>query len=180
MKIEEIKAAAEEKSAALNQLIDDAYKAGFSAAMLECGAKKIDVDGVTYYDLGLPSGTLWSAPLRDQKRLPVRLCHVEAKHLNLPTPDQCRELSGKCWFLERDTYIEIVGPNGNRCRVEKMKAEGCVENNLHFWLNADPGKSTSSATISFYWRTNDVDCCTSCLFTGFRLPVILVKNKADL
>lgn len=40
--------------------IKKAYLAGFEEAKMIYGPSKIDIDGVTFYDLNLPSGTLWA------------------------------------------------------------------------------------------------------------------------
>ena len=54
---------AEEKAAEMAELLKAAYLKGYEQGELKV-ACSISIEGVEYFDLGLPSGTLWSKPLR--------------------------------------------------------------------------------------------------------------------
>ena len=54
---------AEEKAAEMAELLKAAYLKGYEQGELKV-ACSISIEGVEYYDLGLPSGTLWSKPIR--------------------------------------------------------------------------------------------------------------------
>lgn len=59
---------------ALNQVVENAYLAGYNAGYL-AGINKVVNDSVSekteYVDLGLPSGTLWaSSYVEDEKGMP--------------------------------------------------------------------------------------------------------------
>lgn len=49
-------------TAAVENAYTDGYKAGYNDAVekLNNGAQELESDGITYVDLGLPSGTLWT------------------------------------------------------------------------------------------------------------------------
>lgn len=179
MKIEEIKQTAAEKTAELQKLVEDAYQAGYQAAMLEHGAKTIQIEGVEYYDLGLSSGTLWSAPVRHSPGSSTvkKLCFDEAKHLNIPTAENWAELKRQCRFLFNSSgTIEIVGKNGVRIYDYYYEYEGCQKGQVAYWLKAEPDANGNVVTMGFN-NQRAVDCF---MFSGFCLPFFLVKNKKDL
>lgn len=69
-----------------------------------------------YIDLGLPSGTLWSADYEKDGDDNLYLSYEMASVMNLPTKEQWKELKGICkweYLGERLEKIKCVGPNGN-------------------------------------------------------------------
>lgn len=97
------------------ETVAKAYEDGYMQAYKEIAALPVEEDGVTYVDLGLPSGTLWSSEIimKDNSIL-YRLPHAKAQVLNIPNQNQVEELWNVCKIENNKGYSTITGPNGNR------------------------------------------------------------------
>lgn len=95
------------------ETVAKAYEDGYMQAYKEIAALPVEEDGVTYVDLGLPSGTLWSSEIimKDNSIL-YRLPHAKAQVLNIPSQEQVEELWNVCKI--EHSKSTIIGPNGNR------------------------------------------------------------------
>ncbi len=119
------------------------------------------------------------------------LSYKDADFKNIPTKEQWDELWNSChWKCDLDNSRELhkaycVGPNGN---VLEFKTTGYIEavsiTNSYmakFWIkDCRDVDEKHSATIFFggiYNRRRGLENATSDLFSGCRLPVILVRNK---
>ena len=85
---EKAKAYVASQSEAFANAIEKAYMQGYNDAVEENSKEHIKIveDGVEYFDLGLPSGTLWAL------KKPKLVSYHESQKLNIPTIEQIREL----------------------------------------------------------------------------------------
>ena len=85
---EKAKAYVASQSEAFANAIEKAYMQGYNDAVEENSKEHIKIveDGVEYFDLGLPSGTLWAL------KNPKLVSYHESQKLNIPTIEQIREL----------------------------------------------------------------------------------------
>lgn len=167
----------------ISMAIQDAYAAGYKDGYNDgySSNQKVNINdlvsGIEFMDLGLPSGTKWATDyLRDENGKVKMLYYEEARLLNLPNPLQFRE------FLEytrrnviKDSqdnkYIKILGANGNKYNWEKLKntlASVSQSNySYFFWLKdmTEKGSERNAAK-----GTSIIN-----IFTGYKLPVILVR-----
>lgn len=104
------------------EIIADAYRKGFEEGK-KCKIENektrkylnepVEVNGVKYFDMGLPSGTLWSG-LRavTPNRNGEPFCVVSA--LNLPTVEQYKELFEACEVINayNNRTKLLTGPSG--------------------------------------------------------------------
>lgn len=176
---------ANEKAAEFTQAIKEAYLKGYELGELHT-ASTINVDGVKYYDLGLPSGTLWSEPLRSYGYR--FLTYIEAEKLNIPTVEQFEELMKYTRRVDYpksfDREVEIVGVSGGRISVctkdyndqNRYQGEKTRSDEAWFWLKSEAdGSDAGVARITKYGSL-----LTGSHFKGYKLPVFLVKNKTEL
>lgn len=174
---------ANEKAAEFTQAIKEAYLKGYELGELHT-ASTINVDGVKYHDLGLPSGTLWSEPLDRPLFSGYRFfTYIEAVKLNIPTVEQFEELKKYTGTVNHPNYIDIAGVSGERITVltkdeekNKHKGENTRYDEPWFWLKSEADGSDA--------KVARIDNCgillTGSHFKGYKLPVFLVKNKTEL
>ncbi len=172
----------------INALLQEAYLKGYEQGGLKV-ASTINVDGVKYYDLGLPSGTLWSSPLCDQNGYRF-LPYLEAEKLNIPTTNQFVELRQFTRPTVRQIdgcFVEVVGlterlpvwvQNGKGYMAKRYEGEGLEQRINAFWLKSSLKNGRTAEALAI--RDGDGDMFVIDHFAGYKLPVILVKNKADL
>lgn len=84
-------------TAVVEKAFADGYDAGYKEALSKMKTEVVEEDGITYVDLGLPSGTLWASDyLRDADGKILLLNYVEADPLNIPTKEMYEELKNHC------------------------------------------------------------------------------------
>lgn len=154
---------------AVNKLIEKAYIDGYEAGHAEASKEALmHVNDDEWVDLGLPSGTLWSKDyLRDENGDIVYMTYDEAKHYNLPTFNQFEELRSECKQY-KDTIFQ--GSNGNKIELEREGhfTYAYSPYDSYLWLNTEKPLDNSIWLNAFK---------TTSTFTGYRLPVRLVKAK---
>lgn len=186
---------ANEKLVDLTSAIMEAYLEGYKQGELKA-ASTIDIDGVTYYDLGLPSGTLWSEPIHSHlftRGWPYTLLpYSEANKLNIPTEDQLKELIEYCKFNRTPSNfypksIDAIGASGQRITIsyEDYNSNGSIRKRVgeqvhegynYFWL-----KDSLNGTYAIAGAINSNEWAgTKDHFAGYKLPVILVKSKDEI
>lgn len=182
---------ANQKSEEIASIIKEAYIKGYEQGCLDSN-KSINIDCVEYVDLGLPSGTLWSSIPLDYLNYGYKqrlLSYQEALKLQIPTVDQWEEICQFCKFVQD----KIIGPSGQRIgygwapsgyRIYNL-GEGCTENKQMFWLKGDVDDDNTAPTFIYdIKREDEVEFVFSHTtgmarhFTGFKLPVFLVRNKS--
>lgn len=144
--------------------VEQAYIDGYKAGLSENKSLPINIDGVEYYDFGLPSGNLWSKPLLDDEDIILNKPYCEVEHLSLPTQSDILELSH---------HIKNIDGRG-ACRVwlSKFGASVKIASN-QYWVQNKIINDTRALT---FHPTFDL----SERFMGEKHGVILVKrpNKA--
>jgi len=187
----------------LKQIIQESFLKGYELGELHT-ALTIKVDGVTYVDLGLPSGTLWSSTpfCRGNGGFYERLCYNDAKNLNIPTEEQCKELISQTKrlfhiynFSDYDKSIgyrtEMIGSTGQRVDLTSTSTnvgEGInpVRSSIdysksydenRFWIKGDSNESNEALVLMVNATHKNIRIDRH--FIGYKLPVFLVKNKED-
>lgn len=172
---------------ALRQVVADAYMVGYNAGYQD-GIDKIAKDSVLeeteFVDLGLPSGTLWASDYVKDGDEVLFLPYPEALKYDIPSEEQVNELGEYCKIIRMndsaaDKFIYMfLGPNGNSVTFEGYGymdiLEKCSSYLPFFWqiYNSDNPKEFHVP----YFYSNGV-LGTYCLFSGYRIPIRMVKTK---
>lgn len=187
---------AEQKTAEIIKTIKEAYLKGYEQALHDT-KKSICIDGIEYVDLGLPSGTLWSKNPLEINGAYRNVDYSEAINFPIPTKEQWKELCEFCAIKKNE--IVASAPSCQRISFDFMKkglcGEGCNSiTGYKFWLKGDkypemyaPAmvycykikeiKSVEYKAQEVYINNIDLFIGADMHFTGFKLPVFLVKNK---
>jgi len=179
----------------LRQIVLDSFLRGYELGELHT-ALTIKIEGVTYVDLGLPSGTLWSSKPFYQK-----FCHDDAQKLNIPTEEQCLELISKTksiyhahsyvkyYLYEYD--VEIIGATSQR--INASFTSGTIGEGIkpvrdsfgvnyyyenRFWIKGESNESNDAPVLMLNAQSESIRIHKH--FTGYKLPVFLVKNKGEV
>lgn len=179
---------------ALNNAVVEAYREGYKDGYKDC-EEEIPVDlrdnKTEYVDLGLPSGTLWSADYEknDDKRLYVP--YGKAVNNNIPTEEQWDELRNNCEFKfidggsRRMHIAKCTGSNGHCIHFFYSSVEVSIDENpnIHcgFWLKEDSCacKNYKKVAMIEEIKINDNDIPIAkkldSYFMGYQLAIRLVK-----
>lgn len=181
---------AEQKAEEFAKLVKEAYLKGYEQGRLDAFAP-INVDGFEFVDLGLPSGTLWSKTSYTYLNYGYKqklLSYNEALSLPIPSLEQWQEVLEYCRF----TNYYIIGPSGGRIGYDWAPSgylihnlgEECKQNGNMFWLKGEVDKENTAPTMLYDIKRKDdnkldfwVYKGTSRHFTGYKLPIFLIKNK---
>lgn len=180
---------------AMTQAIAQAYEDGYQKGY-EDGIAKVPVEqpvGKTeFVDLGLPSGTLWSADYEKVDDDFLYLPFAQANVLNIPTKEQWNELfqscqqhceyeySGNSRFINQ---VVFVGPNGNILTINVTGKIDVYEqtdaHNVYFWLK-EHEESNEKYCVNIYRDLRGSSWLEIYevvkMFSGYKLPVRLVHN----
>ena len=142
--------------------VKNAYIDGYNAARNELLHEPVDIDGVTYYDMSLPSGTMWSKKITYNQNSNYAILtepYNKVKELSIPTKEDWEE-------LEQNT--------------KRTYYKGCLR-----YLSKD-GVKLEFYNCS-YWCKSDVNDKNEALvyrnggferrFTGESFRIVLVKKK---
>jgi hypothetical protein len=187
--------AKQKANSVITEAIEQAFTAGYDAGYLEgygqgkanTPVEQLDTE---FVDLGLTSGTLWAKDfVRDKEGEILFLPHDEALRFNLPTKVQWEELKNECVlkFEREDKYWDrdrfyFLGANGNEIM---LKSQGYYlgsslerVKNLFFWVNEQNSLRYEFAASMYIVNNKNLNGeSTQKVFKGFRLPILLVKNK---
>ena len=183
-------------TAAVENAYTDGYKAGYNDAVekLNNGAQKLESDGITYVDLGLPSGTLWTLKyFEDEEENINYLPYVKAAKLGLPTKEQVDELIEKCrWQGEfSSTRVTFYGANCIGATGEKISfySYGYKENdeiigapnygggNAYFWIYDEEDGDEKNAVRIYDVENGKPKLEIVKIFSGYKLPVLIVRKR---
>lgn len=146
--------------------IEEAYIAGYEAGK-KVGFKPIEIDrnGIEWVDLSLPSGTLWSTPLRNDKNHLLELPFKQAKDMDIPTMEDYEELI-------RYTEAKKVYYNFGPYHYTSLLSENGVEyvHQFDFWIKGEPDENKKTKYIDYLMEFSEK-------FIGEKVPVVLVKYK---
>ena len=196
MRIEEhlAKLYVEEKSDELVSIITQAFIDGYKRGLKQ--AHDVYIDGVRYYDLGLPSGTLWSLPITVKHQYSYvtydRVSYSDACDFELPSIQDFEELKNHCIVLTDNNVAQnviIKGPSGENIQIGTKnyknnpsnpnsitcyrQGEGVQELTNMFWLKSDV---IDNQAVVGYVEYEKKSISLSTCFTGYKLPYILVKK----
>lgn len=178
---------------ALNQVVADAYLAGYNAGYQD-GYNKVVKDsgseGTEYVDLGLSSGTLWSSDyVKDDNDKAIYVAQENSADYEIPTYEQFKELMDECkwkqmseknWteggFYYWHEWAICLGPNGNKITFEKTGIYETTDSltktsEIFFWLNNKEYFHNNCANITL----NSLNIGSENVFSGYKLPIRLVK-----
>ena len=173
---------AEEKAAEMAELLKAAYLKGYEQGELKV-ACSISIEGIKYYDLGLPSGTLWSKPLpyASNNSEYKKFSHNDASRFDgLPTEAQWEELM-KCRIY--DDYI--IGYSGMRIPISTIReggfgiddrGENVPKGNNLFWLKSEMDEKGEAKAGRF----NADGLSIVSHFAGYKLPIMLTKKREEI
>ena len=173
---------AEEKAAEMAELLKAAYLKGYEQGELKV-ACSISIEGIKYYDLGLPSGTLWSKPLpyASNNSEYKKFSHDDASRFDgLPTEAQWEELM-KCRIY--DDYI--IGYSGMRIPISTIReggfgiddrGENVPKGNNLFWLKSEMDEKGEAKAGRF----NADGLSIVSHFAGYKLPIMLTKKREEI
>ena len=167
---------AEEKAAEMAELLKAAYLKGYEQGELKV-ACSISIEGVEYYDLGLPSGTLWSKPFGSYGY--KLFSYNDASRFDgLPTEAQWEELK-KCRIY--DDYI--IGCSGMRIYIDTSRSnytdyrgENVPEGYNYFWLKSEMDEKGEAKAGRF----NADGLSIVSHFAGYKLPIMLTKKIEEI
>lgn len=164
------------------ELLKAAYLKGYEQGELKV-ACSISTEGIKYYDLGLPSGTLWSKPLpyASNNSEYKKFSHNDASRFDgLPTEAQWEELM-KCRIY--DDYI--IGYSGMRIPISTIReggfgiddrGENVPKGNNLFWLKSEMDEKGEAKAGRF----NADGLSVVSHFAGYKLPVMLTKKREEI
>lgn len=177
----------------------DGYRDGYKDREEEIPVDLRD-NKTEYVDLGLPSGTLWATDFEKEEGNRMYLPYGKAALLNIPTMEQWEELFESCrWECvtpngsQTDSTINevlCVGPNGNVLKFERTGMYEITDNisdgyEIYFWLIDNEEESEKNSVVFrriLNSRISNVnfyksEYVTNKLFSGFKLPIRLVRKK---
>ena len=166
---------------AIAQAYIDGYKEGYKDCKADNSIKLHEI-APEFIDLGLPSGTLWASNFEMELDTCSYLPYSDALELNIPTKDQCNELFSSCSFKGDNGTICCIGPNGKTITLQPTGYKEIGSEDVpttiwasFFWIK-DTDKESDDNSASF-GNSNGIWKDTRHMFTGYKLPVRLVKNK---
>ena len=174
---------------AIAQAYADGYRDGYKDREEEIPVDLRD-NKTEFVDLGLPSGTLWAKDYeKTEGGSELSLTYGNACNLSIPTNEQWNELKENCiWQIDKvfrsgsnqDLY-ECIGPNGNTIEFMKtgyQSAGKCRYNPYAFFWTKGEINNNERTVACIKSIDAKVVCCRESLFTGYSLPVRLVKQKS--
>ena len=182
---------------AIAQAYADGYADGYKDREEEILGDLRDIK-TEYVDLGLPSGTLWANDYETENDSIAYYTHEEASKFSIPSTEQWKELKDCCCWkyvtkygLPEDSKLEeviCIGPNGNSIRFNVTGFFELVHANIgsvYCWLKDESELNEKNcvcikrAYVSFENRKRHYSNAhlIISLFTGFKLPIRLVRSK---
>lgn len=179
---------------ALSKAYEDGYRDGYKDREEEIPVDLRD-NKTEYVDLGLPSGTMWAKNNETENGRTLFFPYYKAGDLSLPTEEQWSELQSICeWKGAYNSFNEVysitfIGPNGNSITFPATgfkKGDQLVYKNhygyghVFFWISDK--EETKEKNAIHMGRKGEgamkyTDICLTRVFSGFQLPVRLVRMK---
>lgn len=164
------------------QAYADGYRDGYKDREEEI---LIDLSGknTKFIDLGLKSGTLWSADFEIDGEDVKYLAYDDAEKYDIPTKEQFNELLDSCqwefkYINSTSRQYTCIGPNGNHIifysRGYELAGTKREFDKIYFWVKSDTDDSTKDA-VYLYYHSGEIKKLTE-MFSGNMLPLRLVKK----
>lgn len=140
-----------------------AYMAGYDEARKIYCSNLINIDGVKFYDLDLPSGILWSEPIYKSPFEPLSIPYMQTKDLSVPTLEQYAELWDVCFHSLVQRKCVFTNRYG---KTYEIPSSG------YYWLKNDTPK-TDYDYMCFSPKTSNPESC----YMGLNRYIILTKKN---
>ena len=174
---------------AIAQAYADGYRDGFKERESESSSFEESHD-VKFIDLGLPSGTKWSTKLMGEDDFADYFAYADAASYGLPTIEQVEELANYCrWqrdFRGQTFYgATCIGKNGKEIYIrswgykegDRLCCYGYGADTIFFWIrNEEEGDEMKAIKLNNV-KDEKPEFEIVKLFSGYKLPVMLVSNK---
>lgn len=177
---------------AIAQAYADGYRDGYDDA--ENKGDTAEIVNAEVFDMGLPSKTWWTLKyLEDEKEDTNYLSYPDASKLGLPTLEQVEELIKRCrwqgsYSSSRQTFYgaDCQGASG---KIIEFLSFGYKEGDklvgvphygggsAYFWIQDDEEGDEKNAIRIFNVEDDKPKMEIVKLFSGYRLPVMLVRKK---
>lgn len=163
----------------------DGYRDGYKAREEEFPVDLCENE-TEFVDLGLPSGTLWASDYERDGDNFAYLPYGKAASLNIPTMVQWTELLESCkweYVLANGNINEVIciGPNGNILRFKRTGMYKVTElytpGEIYFWLTDNEDDSEKNSVNLYYLRNSGTKYITKKLFSGYKLPIRMVRTR---
>ena len=160
----------------------DGYRDGYKAREEEIPVDLRD-NKTEYVDLGLPSGTLWSADYEKEANENVFEPYLLANTKAIPTRAQWNELRrcAKWEFIGEDDKLEVVkctGPNGNTILFHPAGGVNFTKKvrsgRVLFWVKSTELKNCA---VHLWEYNNEGHEDTDSQSSDLKLPLRLVRTK---
>jgi hypothetical protein len=170
----------------LKEAFAKVYADGYADGYKDCQdhvSVNLRISNTKYVDLGLPSGTLWSADYEKDVNGNIFEPYELASTKAIPTRAQWNELRrcAKWEFIGKDDKLEIVkctGPNGN---VISFLPAGGIDfikkvrsGRVLFWVNST---SLKNCAVHLWEFNNEGHEDTDSQKSDLKLPLRLVRTK---
>ena len=174
----------------LKEAFAKVYADGYRNGYKDC-QEEIPVDlrnnQTEFVDLGLPSGTLWSAEYEKEGENIIYLPYDKASLLDIPTVEQYNELLSLCRWesMGINSYsgkFVCVGPNGKTITFKSTGIKNfrsMPENpvDVFFWLKDKSEDNNKTAACLTYRGLIEDKKITKKVFMGFKQAVRLVTKN---
>lgn len=181
--------AAEKANELLANAIAQAYADGYRDGIKDRD-KGIVSPNMEFVDLGLPSGTEWSSKLMGEDDFADYLAYADAASYELPTIEQVEELVNCCrWqrdFRGQTFYgATCIGKNGKEIYIrswgykegDRLCCYGYGADTIFFWVhNEEEGDEMKAIRLNNVEEGKPKMEIVE-LFSGYKLPVMLVRKK---
>lgn len=178
---------------AIAQAYMDGYRNGYKDRNSEIEESGCMEGEICVYDLGLPSGTLWSLNyLNDESERTDFLPYIKAVKLGLPTKEQVDELIENCRWLgeyssSRLTFYGAVciGANGEKITLDSkgyrvdeqtVGAPNYGGGSAYFWIYDEEEGDEKNAVRIYEVENGKPKMEIVKIFSGYKLPVLIVRK----
>lgn len=183
------KYAEEKANELLSKAIAQAYADGYRDGVKDREERTVSPN-IEFVDLGLPSGTKWSAQLMGEEGFADYLSYTDAASYGLPTIEQVEELANYCrWqrdFRGQTFYgATCIGKNGKEIYIrswgykegDKLCAYGYATDRAFFWMRNEEEGDEMKAIKLHNVKDEKPEIEIVKMFSGYKLPVMLVCKK---
>ena len=160
----------------------DGYRDGYKDCQDHVSVN-LRVSNTEYIDLGLPSGTLWSADYEKDEDENMFIPYELASNKSIPTKAQWKELK-KCakWeFITDDGALKVIkctGPNGNTITFHPTGgvefAKKVRQGRVFFWIKDELKRNCA---VHMWGYNNEGHEDTDSQKSVLKLPIRLVRIK---
>lgn len=170
---------------AISSAIEQAYADGYRDGLQHLENERLESlkSGVSYVDLGLTSGTLWSSHCLTKGKGIEKLSYIEAAKLNIPTVAQYEELCKECkvvpvslsYDMKDLIGFKFIGKTGKSILISFYNNFDInVRESYYFWLKDDAEGSDKDCAC--LWGKEELGLpFKHKVFMGLKTPVMLVK-----